>query len=94
MGTQEITVLAYFRKYFPNHSFAQKRFEADLQSIPINSNCGYDCKKAIDAARKLLKSLDNAWGEEGSRWEHPRGRDYRKNVLDATVHTVAVFIVG
>ncbi len=59
-------------------------FEA-LDSMPLDSNCGNDCKSAIDAAITLINIIRQAFGNESAE-------EY--NIADATLSAVLCFICG
>lgn len=48
-----MNVKEYFEKAFPAHSYQLSRDPDDLASMPLDSPCGDDCRKAIDKAKAL-----------------------------------------
>lgn len=46
--------------------------EHSLENLPIDSPCGADCKRAIDAGVALLAEHDNAFGVDAqdSHWDN------------------------
>ena len=54
-----MNVAAYFQRMLEAESK-----DATLVDLPIDSNCGRDCKGAIDAAAAMLKHIHAALGTE------------------------------
>lgn len=55
---------------------------ADWPDWSINTGCGQECKKLIDAASKMLDLLDNP------------SKSFRCSVIDEVADTVSVYIYG
>lgn len=80
------TVREYFEAAFPGHVYAEDRDSEDLESMPIDSNCGGTCKEVIDAASALAAKVREAFGNH--RPNHIRA------IADAVVDTCGCFICG
>lgn len=81
-----MTVLDYFRTHYPDHAFAQPRDAGDLQSMPLDSNCGETCKEAIDASLAFRAHVRAAYGETH--------KGYDKALADMLVEVLGVYICG
>lgn len=57
-----------------------------LAEMPLDSNCGDDCKAALDAAASVVKQIHMAFG-----YDKP---DHFRNVLVAAVDVCGCFIRG
>lgn len=60
------------------------RFD-DMQELPVDSPCGDDCKKAIDAGKALIAMVRMALGENSAD---------EKRIIEITWNTVAIFWWG
>jgi len=82
------SVFAYFRRLLgePLNRAPLSAMEADPSWMPIDSNCGKDCKEAIDAAATLLRCARNAGGS--------RILNYERKVIELTRETCETFIYG
>lgn len=58
-----------------------------LAEMPLDSNCGADCQKAIDACAGFVDCIKMAYGEH----DYP---EYINETLHACVHTCICFIRG
>lgn len=65
----EPTILDYFRRHFPSYNLHEPNGSGDgksegetLDEMPLNSACGADCAKAIDAAADLVAAIVMAYG--------------------------------
>jgi hypothetical protein len=54
-----------------------------LHDTPLDSLCGLDCKRAIDAAKALLDVSDDATGDR-----------HRAMIIDIADDTIQTFIFG
>jgi hypothetical protein len=80
-----MNVKQYLEKDFPNPRYGHGDEQA-LESMPLDSNCGSDCKKAIDAARKMRRSIEMAYGDDRP--------DYIIQLRDMTIDVCRIFITG
>lgn len=87
-----MTVRQYFEATFPGHVYAELRDPTDLESMPLDSNCGDDCRKAIDASKRLLKHVAAAYGDRPD--DHPRGHALRQSIGAAVVEVLGCYICG
>lgn len=80
------TVRDYFEAAFPGHVYEAERDAEDLSSMPLNSPCGADCRKAIDAANALAEHVRAAFGQH---------RPQRiRAIADAAVDVCGCYICG
>lgn len=59
-----VTVRAYFEQAFPAHVYVAARDPVDLESMPLDSHCGADCKAAVDAGAALAAQVRRAFGDD------------------------------
>jgi hypothetical protein len=84
-----MNVYSYFSTVFGEalaHDVIDSDQREDLESMPLDSNCGEDCKKAIDRAHEFSQSIYNAYGQWNEGHFH--------EVLNIAVKTCLVFICG
>jgi len=84
-----MNVREYAERAFPHFELIRVCCHGDVEafnSMPIDSNCGNDCKEAIDAAKKLVKKIHEAWGNDRP--------NYVSNVVEAAMRTCRIFITG
>lgn len=82
-----MNVLEYFQKVLSaSHltGLAADEIES-LESMPIDSNCGDDCKKALDACAGLINFVRQAFGDESAEEDE---------IVAATLSAVMCFICG
>lgn len=58
-----MNVRQYLEQAFPRHRYESPRQIGPLESMPLDSNCGDDCKKAIDRAKALDDLIAEGHGE-------------------------------
>lgn len=80
----DTTVRQHFERAFPGYTFDRDDYADALASMPLDSNCGDDCRRIIDAA-KAWTALVDAPGE---------GEAAIAAAISATAHTCVVFICG
>jgi len=78
-------VLEYFKAKLNSPGIDSGLNEA-MESMPVDSVCGDDCKLAIDRAKAFLDSVRKAYGDT-----HP---DYIESVNDITAEVLGCFICG
>lgn len=81
-----MNVREYFEQAFPGHTYEQSRDPQDLESIPLDSNCGKECRAVIDAATRLADHVRMADGRYGA--------SYLKEIRNIAVHVCGVYICG
>lgn len=59
-----MNVLDYFLTHYSTRGLKRPDDATDLMSMPLDSNCGDECKKAIDDSLKLRAHVRAAWGDE------------------------------
>lgn len=75
-----MTIYDYFER-----ELGRSPDDASLRQLPLDSNCGDDCKGAIDAAKGLLFHSQQARGYD------PDLRDF---ILNETHHIVQIYWRG
>lgn len=84
-----MNVRQYFEAAFPSHSYKQARDTADLESMPLESNCGDTCKTAIDRA----KALDDLI-REGHGPFYPEYARETNAIANVAVNLCGLYICG
>lgn len=67
-----MNVLDYLVATLPE-TLIQPDERADLESMPINCNCGEDCRMAIEAAAPLARLIRHAHGPFAVKHVQPLG---------------------
>lgn len=62
----------------------------ELNAMPLESNCGAECKRAIDAGQAFRKSVIDAYGDEESTFYPEKAEQVRA----LTEEVCRVFITG
>lgn len=83
-----MNVREYFERAFPGHVYEQRRDPADLESMPLDSTCGQDCKGAIDAATTFANHVRMIHGAAG------KGAEQLCRIRNITVNLCGVMICG
>lgn len=73
-----------FHDYLECHQDESMR--EGLKSMPLDSNCGEDCKAVIDAAALLAFMVRKGYGDDRSHLIYP--------IAQAAAETCQVFIFG
>jgi hypothetical protein len=81
-----MNVREYFEQAFPGHVYQRARDPKDLESMPLDSNCGSDCKACIDAGIKLADHVRMAFGSD-----YPDNLMHIRNVI---VNVCGCYICG
>lgn len=79
-----MNVRQYFEQTFPGYPDAESK--KDLESMPLDSPCGDDCRVAIDAGSILAQRVRMAYG-------HSRPA-YISNIADVVVDVCGCYIRG
>jgi hypothetical protein len=82
------TVLHHFNEAFPGLKLPLGDEANDLASIPLDSICGADCKRVIDAAKTLFWAADNSDGMTIATTQYLRDR------RDDALRFVLIMICG
>lgn len=83
-----VTVEDYFRHTFPTFPLSIRQAK-DLRSMPLESNCGEDCGKAIISSLPLLEHITNAYGEGSDK-----DRRMRHLVAETVLNVCLTYICG
>lgn len=82
------TVLGYFQALFAGVEIGDPELIAAMESMPVDSACGGDCKDALDRAHAFAESIRMAWGDG-----YP-GRATPADIAEEAAQLCGTFICG
>jgi hypothetical protein len=80
------SAIDYLDRPHPNSDDDDETLGTILAEMPVSSNCGDDCKLAVDHCAALCSDIRKAFGDDLPR--------LYENVVYATLRTLSCFIRG
>ena len=85
---KEPTVHDYFIEAFPRHRYSDDNDLKAMSSIPIESTCGDDCRRAIDQGMNMMAEVRSAHGQ------FPKATTFENQISEMVADVCCVYICG